>query len=413
MENVEVTSKVDTSVVRIVGGYVNGGLQEIGVKNAKISLGTTSVNIRSDSSLIGQVGPNVKWIDSQAASIGNLQIDPNKTNSTFVNIAKNTTAKVPGSFLDTAFYIGGLSVLGIRGGVGTLYKYNDVVEVNPSIALQDGIIATTNKVTTVTSKSQKLVADALFDSYNSNPTKTVYFDRYQPPVVSSTTNKFIGNSISTDNPDVLNLALSNREIEVPANSIWFKPLNAGTSALVFLRQSQANRNEAISVFHFIRGEINTISNFGETRFEIAKIGNKSGVYFDFKIPQSMITSGFEFLISATPDLTVAAETSGFLYLYLAGTDQTTGVQSADVRAVDFVYKNGDNSFQNVSIQNYVPKRTLLKIVGTYNGAVVYNMRDVGKNPVYNGKVYFAIPSGNVVVQNPITSVDNGVGELIA
>ena len=413
MENVEVTSKVDTSVVRIVGGYVNGGLQEIGVKNAKISLGTTSINIRSDSSLIGQVGPNVKLIDSQAASIGNLQIDPNKTNSTFVNIAKNTTAKVPGSFLDTAFYIGGLSVLGISGGVGTLDKYNDVVEVNPSIALQDGIIATTNKVTTVTSKSQKLVADALFDSYNSNPTKTVYFDRYQPPVVSSTTNKFIGNSISTDNPDVLNLALSNREIEVPANSIWFKALNAGTSALVFLRQSQANRNEAISVFHFIRGEINTISNFGETRFEIAKIGNKSGVYFDFKIPQSMITSGFEFLISATPDLTVAAETSGFLYLYLAGTDQTTGVQSADVRAVDFVYKNADNSFQNVSIQNYVPKRTLLKIVGTYNGAVVYNMRDVGKNPVYNGKVYFAIPSGNVVVQNPITSVDNGVGELIA
>lgn len=66
-------------------------------------------------------------------------------------------------------------------------------------------------------------------------------------------------------------------------------------------------------------------------------------------------------------MTVAAETSGFLYLYLAGTEQTTGVQSPDGRAVDIVYKNADNSFQNVSTQNHVPKRTRLKIVGTYNG----------------------------------------------
>lgn len=79
-------------------------------------------------------------------------------------------------------------------------------------------------------------------------------------------------------------------------------------------------------------------------------------------------------------------------------------------AVDYVYRLSPSlAFENLTIANYVPKKTLLKFTGLYNGTVNYNMKD---QPNYDGKVYYAIKTGNINVLNPIGPSAGGVGTLV-
>ena len=81
-----------------------------------------------------------------------------------------------------------------------------------------------------------------------------------------------------------------------------------------------------------------------------------------------------------------------------------------MRAVDYVYRLSPSlAFENVNVVNYVPKKTLLKFSGLYNGTVNYNMKD---QPNYDGKVYYAIKEGNISVLNPIGASVGGVGVLV-
>lgn len=387
LQNIEVTCKVSNGHVGIVAGYTNGNITAVGVKNAKISVGTTSIPVSSDYSLVGQVGPYVSWDDSpDDLAGGDLIIDPNRPNSYFSDLLSGTRV-VEGSALDTAYYISNLRNLAIKGGTGyNFYKYNSTVLCTTSTTRQD-IFANSNNVITVNPTN--------YSGYVSQD----FYERYY---ASTTTRTVTFGSVAPSFSNTINLTLSNNQtISVPRNSIWFKPLKGGVSGLSFLRQSQAAGYESLSVYHFKRSG-STITNFGEVRFSLDKISNKAAVYFDFEIPQTMVNEGYEFLVAAST--LTPAQTSGFLYLSLAGSDESAGYQAAQMLGVDYVYREATGFLQDVSNPSYIVKKTLLRISGTYNGAVVYNTKD---SPNIDGLVYYATQSGTLTIQDVIVTSSAG------
>ncbi|MDD3388708.1 MAG: hypothetical protein PHU10_00030 [Bacilli bacterium] len=395
LENIEVTCKVEGSIVGIVAGYADGNLQAIGVKNPKISLGTTGINVNSDFSLIGQIGPHVSWDDAPGnLAGGDLIIDPNNPDSPFSPMTTGTRI-VEGSAIDTAYYISSLQVTAINGGINSLYKYNNKVVCTTSTTMQ---VASTNvnPITMITSANYlNYVTEEFYARVNaSTTTKSVSFGAIPPSVAPSFSN-------------TLTLTLSdNSTIAVPRNTIWFKPLKGGVSGIAFFRQNQGSTEESISVYHFKRDGTN-ILNFGEIRFAIGKnVGNKSVVYFDFEIPQTMVNENYEFLIGQST--TNPATTAGFLYLSLAGTDEDSGTQSAQIYAVDYVYRYASGVFEDVMVVDYVPKETMLSFDGLYYGTICYNMLDATPTVANDGKVYYANKTGNIII---FDAIPNTVGVL--
>jgi len=174
LENIEVTSKVTNSKVGIIAGYTDGNLQSIGVKNPKMSLGTTSVAITSNYSLIGEIGPHITWENSPNDLVGgDLIINPNRAGSVFTPLTSGTRI-VEGSALDTAFYIASLSRIVINGGVSpSFYKYNTRVIATTSTTPQV-IVANTGNIIAVTSSNyQQYVRQDFYDMYTSNPRYTI------------------------------------------------------------------------------------------------------------------------------------------------------------------------------------------------------------------------------------------------
>lgn len=389
LENIEVTTKVANSKVGIVAGFTDGNLQSIGVKNAKISLGTTSIPVSSEYSLIGQFGPNVSWENSPNNLVGgDLIIDPNRPGSVFTALTTGTRV-VEGSALDTAFYIASLSRITINGGVNsTFFKFNTRVIATTSTTPQIYTATTSNITTVTTTNYQQYVTQDFYDRYYSNPQYTVGVGTIAPTATSTRAN------ITLSTGTVL---------PVPINSIWFKPINGGLASITFLRQSQAAGVENISVYKFIRSGT-TFTNWGEIRFGIDRIGNKAAVYFDFEIPQAMVTAGYEFIVAASP--TSPATTSGFLYLSLPGATGSSGVQSSQVYAVDYVYRLASGNFVDLAVMDYVPKRTLIRFIGTFNGTAYYNMKD---SPNNDGFVYYAkSTTSNLILQDLVVTNTEGI-----
>lgn len=404
LDNPEVTTKKANSRVGFVAGLSNGNLQIIGVKNPRISLGSTNIQVKSDYSLVGEIGPNVQWTDSPNTLVGNLLIDPNDPNQIFTTLSTGTRV-VTNSITDTAFMLASLTSVSLNGKVNAIRKFNTKVVVNTGVSLQL-VTATTANSTAVAwnNPEPKLVTDAFFTRANNlgSGSPTVYFDRTKPPTLTAQS--------TFTSPLSGGLTLSNNTtLAVPTNSVWFRPLRGGVSGLSFFKQNNS-ADESISVYHFRRNGTQII-NYGETEFRITtSVGNKTAVYFDFEIPETMVTAGYEFLISSSSNLTYAASTAGFLYLSLSGTDTSSGTISAQMQAVDYVYRLSPSlAFENVNVVNYVPKKTLLKFSGLYNGTVNYNMKD---QPNYDGKVYYAIKEGNISVLNPIGASVGGVGVLV-
>ncbi|MFA5224944.1 MAG: hypothetical protein WC425_00005, partial [Bacilli bacterium] len=325
---------------------------------------------------------------------GDLIIDPNNPDSPFSPMTTGTRI-VEGSAIDTAYYISSLQVTAINGGINSLYKYNNKVVCTTSTTMQ---VASTNvnPITMVTSANYlNYVTEEFYARVNaSTTTKSVSFGAIPPSVAPSFSN-------------TLTLTLSdNSTIAVPRNTIWFKPLKGGVSGIAFFRQNQGSTEESISVYHFKRDGTN-ILNFGEIRFAIGKnVGNKSVVYFDFEIPQTMVNENYEFLIGQST--TNPATTAGFLYLSLAGTDEDSGTQSAQIYAVDYVYRYASGVFEDVMVVDYVPKETMLSFDGLYYGTICYNMLDATPTVANDGKVYYANKTGNIII---FDAIPNTVGVL--
>ncbi|MGD9812915.1 MAG: hypothetical protein AB7D50_00325 [Bacilli bacterium] len=103
-----------------------------------------------------------------------------------------------------------------------------------------------------------------------------------------------------------------------------------------------------------------------------------------------------------------ATTAGFLYLSLAGTDEDSGTQSAQIYAVDYVYRYASGVFEDVMVVDYVPKETMLSFDGLYYGTICYNMLDATPTVANDGKVYYANKTGNIII---FDAIPNTVGVL--
>ena len=392
LENVEVTNKVNDSAVGIVAGYNNGNMEAIGVKNAKISLGSTSIEVTSNYSLIGKIGPYVSW-DSLPEDLagGDLLIDTNFPS--FTTKAINTVTAVPDSATDTAFFIGTVTAIPVDIK-GSLFKYNSKVTVNTSATSPTEITADSSNITLVTSSNW--TSHVTPDFYNRTlPNNPIMATFDIPPSYSSATSSFSNTS---------NITLyDGTTFPVPKNSIWFKPIKGGVSALVFARQRNAKNPGKLSIYYFKR-EGSAITNFGEVRFQIGQVGNKSQVYFDFEILQATLDDDYEFIISASN--TNNDETNGFLYLMLAGSDEASGAQASAMKSVDYVYRTQSGALENVGAEDYMMKRTLLRFNGTYSGTAYYNTKDY---PNIDGKVYYAVvTSSGLHITDYVTTGTVGV-----
>ena len=392
LENVEVTNKVNDSAVGIVAGYNNGNMEAIGVKNAKISLGSTSIEVTSNYSLIGKIGPYVSW-DSLPEDLagGDLLIDTNFPS--FTTKAANTVTAVPDSATDTAFFIGSVTAIPVDIK-GSLFKYNSKVTVNTSATSPTIKTADSSNITLVTSSNW--TSHVTPDFYNRTlPNNPIMATFDIPPSYSSATSSLSNTS---------NITLyDGTTFPVPKNSIWFKPIKGGVSALVFARQRNAAEPGKLSVYYFKR-EGGAITNFGEVRFQIGQVGNKSQVYFDFEILQATLDDDYEFIISASN--TNNDETNGFLYLMLAGSDEASGAQASAMKSVDYVYRTQSGALENVGAEDYMMKRTLLRFNGTYSGTAYYNTKDY---PNIDGKVYYAVvTSSGLHITDYVTTGTVGV-----
>ncbi len=392
LENVEVTNKVNDSAVGIVAGYNNGNMEAIGVKNAKISLGSTSIEVTSNYSLIGKIGPYVSW-DSLPEDLagGDLLIDTNFPS--FTTKAINTVTAVPDSATDTAFFIGSVTATPVDIK-GSLFKYNSKVTVNTSATSPTIITAGSSNITLATSSNW--TSHVTPDFYNRTlPNKPTMATFDIPPSYSSATSSFSNTS---------NITLyDGTTFPVPKNSIWFKPIKGGVSALVFARQRNSSNPGKLSIYYFKR-EGSAITNFGEVRFQIGQVGNKSQVYFDFEILQATLDDDYEFIISASN--TNNDETNGFLYLMLAGSDEASGAQASAMKSVDYVYRTQSGALENVGAEDYMMKKTLLRFNGTYNGTAYYNTKDY---PNIDGKVYYAVvTSSGLYITDYVTTGTVGV-----
>ncbi len=396
LENIEITNKVNNSYVGIVAGYANGTLKGIGVKNAKISLGTSAIKVTSDYSLIGKLGPFITWSDSPDQGVaGNLLVDPNYPGHLFTNVNYPSTVAVPNSIIGSAYYVGSLTTQSssVNKSNSSFVKYNPLVEV---IENQSQVITTTtSNITTITDANHaSLVHEEFWARYQQvtslGTARTVLLGSTYPPTLAS--NNTWNNSVTLPNEAGANMT-------APRNAIWFKPKKGGTSGLSFFRFNQGADNESISVYQFKRNGTQ-ITNLNEVRFAISKaaVGNRTGVYFDFRIPQSMVSAGYEFLVAASSQY--AATSAGFFYLTLSGTDESGGEDAGLVDAVDYTYRLQSGNFEDLMDETYVPKRTILKFDGTYSGSAYFNMLDY---PNDNGAVYYFTDPSTIYIDNSLGS----------
>lgn len=393
LENFEVTTKVNNSYVGIVAGMVNGNLEAVGVKNAKINLGPATQNVDSDYVLVGVLGPNVSWDDAPGDDIGgNLLVDPNSETNVFNSISYPNAVQAPDSIIGRAYYVGDANVIqtNINTSNSRFLKFSADVIVNPNA---DQVIRTDSApmITLNANNYTEHVTDHYWERiqyiYSRRSVRTVMFGQttYAPTINAQG---------RWNNP--INLPSEAFAPDAPRNSIWFKPLTGGTSGLAFFRTNQGANEESISVYHYKR-ENNRIVNLHETRFAIDKnsLGNREGVYFDFVIPQQLAVEGYEFVVgisSVSP-----ATSAGFLYLSLSGTDISGGENNSQVQHVDWTYYTSSGMLENLTNPDYTPKHVHFDFAEASTGNAYFNMLDYPQN---DGRVYYS-NDPSIDVQNVI------------
>ncbi len=359
LENIEVTSHIPNSTVGIVAGYMNCDMTNVGVKNAKLQI--ENVAVKSEVSLIGEIGMAVEWVNRPGYSDGMLLIDP--TNG-FTSI-NSTEVAVPDSTQNSAYYIPSLTASTVSGGLkGSKLLCEDNLEWN----------ATTGQTLTL-DKSNNV--DATAD--NVNESLWARIDSNSVPTYIQPSNAPTYNSLQT---------ISDLGISVPKNSIWFKPHGAGTCEIAITKTNNSS-DEYLSIYSYKRnssGNIDTTT-WKENVFKLTKgvVGNKGVAVFKFVISQTAIDDGYEFVIGKST--TSGGGTAGFLYLILAGAgndSSASGMIPVKMIGVDYVYKKEDGTYITMG-EDYEPNNVLLTFDTTYNGTLYYNMSDEPNN---NGLVYY-------------------------
>lgn len=392
LENVEITSTVGTNENKanlgIIAGYANANINNIGVKNAKVSFKSgASSTVNSDYSLIGALSEYTLWEDDVLSDFlgshnagGDLVINPTENNEAGSVNEENTPLKIDRSIEGTAFYTYSLSVA--SAGNKSLsnqntYKY-------------DGTISFDNQALAgYTTMAKAPLAFTNSDVRNSVDTEFI---------------DLLGNQASAifpeDVPDFSGVTATKNDdgtytYTYPTNSVWFKPVDDGNCAIAFSRKNNAG-DEVMSIYRYERytqesaniptgkkvGDIN-MDSLQEIVLVLSKgpTGNPSYIYFELDLKK-----GYEYVIGKTRETSIntlknnkkinkIGGSAGFIFLKLAGTDITNGDVTADdgipyriLKDIDFVENTG------IKLTEVDTHKSILTLSGTQagTGAIYFN-----------------------------------------
>ena len=293
LENVNISSNEDNSVVGIVAGYNNGSLYNVGVSNNSFKM-AEGKTVESEYTLVGKVGTNVEWyfspnIPDPGTESSKILVDPTGAKPfTSLEHARTTPTPiiadylaVPDSMEYHAYYTSRLSVAtaGFDKGVYIVDNYSEGTNDN-------GVptITPISKGTTVTDINAKDELNDFWVTYkaNSQTGKLNYIIPYTAPSFAAT----------------VNVPYNNIEgyLDIPYNGIWFKPRSSGSSSMAFSMTSQSSPS-MMSVYEFERDENNNIiqSSWKETMFVFSETVYKHSeiAWFNFEVEQ-----GKEYVVKA-------------------------------------------------------------------------------------------------------------------
>ncbi len=384
LENLEVTAHLADSALGLIAGYVDCDMTDIGIKNGRISV--ENVAVKSEASLIGEMGENVVWEDSPLGIQGGNQllIDPNLEGNIFNDIGASVTA-VPGSTLGSAYYSGELTRDTVNGGI-------------------KNYIFCETTVTLDSTKSQSFSSQNL-NSQNINPTQNnaAKPEKMSQDIWERLQNIGSGYYITPGEPTADDtLTNSDTGLKIPANSIWFQPKNAGLCTISGIATNQSNVLELI-IYKITRADNGSITALTPVLNLIGSGGNKTLFVFNVEITDADV--GGEFVIGKDAE----NDSVGFFYLALAGAgsagDGSGGTKQAAMIKVDYVYKTNAAAtppvYVDMSAESYSTTKVYFTINGTVNGTLSYNMKDA---PNADGKVYY---TANAALTNKLSS--SGVG----
>lgn len=374
LENVNIANGAENSIIGIVAGFNNGTLKNIGVSNNSFKL-TSGKSAESDFVLIGKTGADSEWIDSPNYFGNKILIDPNDPSDLFTALLPSGDPNqqyrtITGSVPEQAYMTPTLNLL--QAGPKTLYKIRAV-----SSGIEQGVPTLTPSNSLAIYSQTAAVSEGIpaeFWTRYTSFSNTRYIEPANPPSPNVT----------------VGVPYNGGTLQIPANGIWFKPKGDGTCGMAFSVYNQ-NAAAAMSVYKYSRDSSGAIINWTQTRFLLPKnaFSNKDIVYFDFHVD-----NGYEYIVSKD---TLATNVAGFYYLTLSGVGYEGGglENKSATQRIDYVMRETDNKFPDLSLQTYKPNRTHLSFAGTASstGYMYFNKTNYNSNTA----VYFYSAAGSLSI----------------
>ncbi len=393
LENVEVTTTVDGDI-GILAGYVDGDINTVGIKNAKLSFkDDQSCQVSSDFSLIGAISENVVWQDFPLGDGGSGDgeggsgdgdeggneliivpyVDQDKVNHE--GYTMEDVVMVTGSKEGHAYYVKSVSstLPNPQPDEDKVYKYTGSVSFSststPRYYMEKGSISGPYDIG---------------DEHEDNPPGDLdpdFIKIFQDE--NGTDRSTMGFSISSV-PDFSNDAID--AYGYPANGIWFDPIAAGQGVIAFARTNNSANYENMSLYRYKRnnGYIDTVE---EIIFSYPKKNgpaNKGTAYFEFTLTTEDLD--YEYVIGrSSVDAGGNASSASFIFLKLPGADITGGEGdgggSGDGGTIQLRYLNDIDFVANtaVSLAELEMHKSVLELEGTQagSGALYYNVQTYG------------------------------------
>lgn len=360
LDRVEIKSHIDATI-GIICGYADANISGVGVYNGILTV-TSGVTCQSEYSLLGEISPNVNWVDKptvgtgsgegDSGSGGDLVITPEQFSKiTGKSVAAGKALAVDGALAGTAFYAGTLAVVKPNGGTIALY---DMRSGSPATFTPDPNASNY--------KAQQKVLEA-YQQYQSGNYQLYMYPAAVP-------------SVST----TVGVTINGNTVQIPTNGIWFKPQAAGTAALAFAKTNN-NADKNMAIYKYQRNADGTLTQVQKDTFVLPKSGLKNGaiVYYEYEITEADVQAGYEYVIGAADNESAGGD-AGFVALVLAGTDTSTGDNpggsgenpgaTRKVMNVDYVVSTD----VDVSADTYEIHQTLLEITSgttTVQGTIYY------------------------------------------
>ena len=438
LDRVEIKSHLPDAKIGIVCGYVDAMIKNVGVYNGIINVAVADGSaVKSDYSLIGEKNARIIWddmpeIDSNYEEDveggddagGAIKIDPN--DSDFPTLGSSSYVKVPDSADDRAFIVGTSFSESSQTVNSTYYIYPATIKSRTDAGNTFG--TSKSEFATFTRGDYYVGSTKMPDGIEINEDfkavlgKTVNEKGKNVNIQTIQISRAPERTGTVENGIYTSVTLSKDydkdgvtdTLNIPTDSIWFKPVAEGNCVISFTVSNMSGSNDKYrSIYRFNRDENGNIQNWAETKLTFKntgdKFGNKDLLVFQYYIEKADIDEKYEFIIGAShdPEGNPINDTSiSFLFLALAGASNTGGGEDSTVTRPtepgEFATIMYDLDYvvvptgSNIAADTYSNHNSLIRIEAVPNGGKIYYLAAGTENTVTNpnnSKVYYCLPSG--------------------